>query len=283
MTGFVGTALAHSYLKRNCEVHGISRSDFSKGPAHLSSLVSQSDVVINLAGATILKRWTSRWKKEIFTSRIDSTHAIVEAIKLLPEDQRPDQLLSASAIGFYHEEGDHDEINCQEGKGFLAETCREWENTALKALDDGVVVKVMRFGLILGNTGGAFPRMLKIFKFGFGGRIGSGKQGFPFIHIHDLVDAVQFLVDHPKASGVYNLVAPDKITNNDLTLELGRILKRQTFFRIPAFLLKIVFGEGASVLTKGPFVQPARLLSSGFNFKYPDINRALQDLCGKTI
>lgn len=237
--------------------------------------LAESEVVVNLAGETIAQRWTPEVKQRLFTSRVETTRLLVEAMRDLP--QRPPTLLQASAIGIYdqHPETVADE-DSPPGKGFLAELGTAWEASARPAESLGVRVCYMRFGIVLGAGGGALERMLTPFKLGVGGPIGSGRQWLSWIHIDDVVKGAQFLMERSDLSGAFNFTAPHPVTMAEFARTLGRVLLRPSFVRTPAFVLRLMFGEMAESLLMGSRVLPKRLMEAGYRFRYPALENALR-------
>jgi uncharacterized protein len=281
-TGFVGSHLVLYLLGKGCNITIITR-DKSKVASGIKAIEDineikpseQIDVIVNLAGAPISKRWSEKYKQELIASRINSTKDIISLIKKLK--QKPDVLISASAIGYYGLQDDtplNEEAHPR--NEFTHQLCKKWENEALKAEKLGVRVCITRLGVVLGKNGGALKQMLPPFKMGLGGKIGSGKQYFSWAHIDDVISALSFLVENKNQSGIYNLTAPNPVTNAEFTKALGRQLKRPTLFPMPAFIVKLLFGEmGETLLLKGQRVVPNKLKKTGFKFKYPKINEAL--------
>lgn len=233
--------------------------------------MANSNIVINLAGANIISRWTPEYKQLLYSSRIDTTSKIVEAIN--NSETKPELLISTSAVGIYDNKDTYDEKG-NFSNDFLSTLCQRWEEEAKKA---NTKVSIFRFGIVLGKKGGAFAKMLTPFKLGLGGVIGSGNQAFSFIHIDDLLNAYKFVIDNNLAD-TFNLTAPKPTTNLGLTRALGKAVKRPTFFPVPEFVLKLIFSEGAKVLTDGQDVVPKKLLSLGFKFKYNDIQETVNSL-----
>ena len=228
------------------------------------------DVVINLAGAPIIKRWNEEYKKILIDSRVRSTKKLVDAIN----ESSVKQLISTSAIGAYPDGVPCDESFVGYGGDFLAHLTKEWETEALKCNKPTAIV---RFGVILGADGGALASMLTPFRLGVGGVIGNGKMMMSWIDIDDLVGIYSFIIDK-KLTGVYNATSPKPITNHRFTKALGEILERPTIFPLPEFVLKLIFGEGASVLTGSKEVYPKALIDAGFEFRYRDIDSSLKHL-----
>ncbi len=274
ITGLIGQAVKTSLQSEGYIVVGVSRQDLASGTDHLQKLLHGTDAVVNLAGAPIITRWTESNKKKIYHSRIDTTRLLVEAINALSSP--PKDFVSASAVGIYDDVNVHDEFSTSYSSDFLSKVCREWENEALKVNAEKVRLSIFRLGIVLTASGGALEQMLLPFKWGMGGRIGSGKQFFPWIHLEDVVRAIVGGITIPRASGVYNLVAPELVTNQQFTRQLSKMLRRPAFMTVPEWALKLVFGEGATALTSGQQVIPQRLLADGFEFSYPSLNSALK-------
>jgi uncharacterized protein (TIGR01777 family) len=219
-----------------------------------------------------------KYKQELFDSRVNSTKDIISLIKKL--NQKPDVLISASAIGFYGSQDDtplDEEAHPQ--NEFTHKLCKKWEIEAIKAEKLGVRVCITRLGVVLGENGGVLKKLLPPFKMALGGKIGSGKQYFSWIHIDDVISAFSFLVENKKQSGIYNLTAPNPVTNLEFTKALGKQLKKPTYFAVPAFVVKLFFGEmGEKLLLNGQRVVPNKLRKEDFKCKYPKINEALGNI-----
>lgn len=276
-SGFVGSNLSKMFQSQGYKVLQISQS-LLKVKTELTKAIEQSNIVINLAGANILAKWSNEYKKILYSSRIETTKRVVEAIKTAKT--KPELFISTSAVGIYNHTDTHTEDSRGYANDFLAKICIDWENEALKAKEFGVRTAIFRFGIILGD-GGALSKMLLPFSLGLGGVIGSGRQPFPFIHIEDLKNAYLHIIKNRNLDGIFNLVAPQIITNKEFTKALSDALHRPAFLHVPEFAVKILFGEGAKVLTSGQKVIPKRLLESGFVFKFKTIQETLEDLVGK--
>jgi len=277
-TGFIGKSLS-DFLERNgFKTVIISRKDFSNGGKELSKRLRKCAIVINLAGAPIgARKWTPAYKDEILNSRISTTKRLVEAIHLL--DQKPDLLISTSAVGIYDSFEVHDEFSNSYAKDFLGSVCQQWEAEAFKAHTiDNVRLCIVRLGVVLGKDGGAMPRILKPFKYGMGAKLGDGYQVFPFIHIKDVLSAFWYLVKREQSSGIYNLVAPQMISNLEITEAIKLKTRSSIVPAVPESLLRLFYGEGADLLLVGQKVLPTRLLKDGFPFAYPDFNAVLEDV-----
>jgi uncharacterized protein (TIGR01777 family) len=291
-TGFVGTQLTSRLIKDNHEVTILSRSAKRSGetPRGMSYLqgdptqkgswqeaIKNHDAAINLAGASIFAKWTEEHKKTIRESRVSTTRNIVEGIASHPQKQFA--FFSTSAVGYYGFCGDEELTEeSPHGDDFLARIASEWEGEALKAKEKGARVVITRFGIVMGEKGGALGQMIPLFKKFIGGPIGSGRQWFSWVHIKDLAEAFTFLLKHPEISGPVNVCSPNPVRNKDLAKALGRALHRPSFMPAPGFMIKLVLGEFGSVILEGQRVIPKRLLDSGFAFQYPEIDKALQEI-----
>lgn len=243
----------------------------------LPILLADVDVVINLAGAPILQRWTAANKEEILKSRVETTRNIVNAINSLPNNRKPRTFISASAIGIYAPGIMHADSSKLYGGDFVSEVVRKWEKASGR-LSPKVRRVIFRIGLVLGKEAQTMKKLLPLFKSGLGGKIGSGKQPFPFVHIFDVVNALMWGIQQPQARGIYNLVAPENIDNKAFTRALAKTLHRPAFFTVPEFALKMIYGEASSLLLKNPQVKPERLINEGFAFLFPDIKTCLAEI-----
>ena len=268
--------------KLNPTKSGYSGLEILWNPPYLSdNWVKEIDgafAVINLSGESITgKRWTSKQKKALRDSRIGTTRAIVTAIA--QAKVKPKALINASAIGIY---GPRDNTPLNEaavsGSGFLADLCREWEAEALKAKGLGVRVVLLRTGIVLAGEGGALAKMLRPFKIGLGGPLGSGKQFMSWIHVEDEVAAILKVLEDPSIEGPVNLTAPEPVTMGEFAKTLGGLVERPAIFAVPGIVLKLLLGEMSEMLLTGQKVVPEVLLRKGFQFKYPLFDSALKDL-----
>jgi len=294
-TGFVGTQLTSRLIEDRHEVTILTRSlkgakGSSPGISYLEGdptkkgawqeAIKNHDAVINLAGASIFSKWTEEHKKAIRESRVNTTRNIVEGIP--SRSERPFTLFSTSAVGYYGFCGDEELTEeSRHGDDFLARISVEWEGEALKARDKGARVVITRFGIVMGEKGGALGQMIPLFKKYIGGPIGSGKQWFSWIHIKDLAEAFAFLLKHPEISGPVNVCSPNPVRNKDLAKALGKALHKPSFMPAPGFMIKLVLGEFGSVILEGQKVIPKKLLENGFVFQYADIHKALQGIVGQ--
>jgi uncharacterized protein (TIGR01777 family) len=235
------------------------------------------DGVVNLAGAPIAEeRWTQERKQEILNSRQLGTQKIVEAIAKV--NPKPSVLVNPSAIGFYgtSETATFDETS-PAGEDFLAQVCQAWEAEAAKVKAAGVRLVILRFGIVLGN-GGALGKMITPFKLFAGGPIGSGRQWFSWIHLDDLVNLIIQALTKSEMAGVYNATAPNPVRMTDLCQTLGQVMHRPSWMPVPAFAIEALLGDGAIVVLEGQQVLPKGTLAAGFDYQYPYLPSALQQI-----
>ena len=234
-----------------------------------------------MSGENVAGRWTDEKKAEIEESRIKSTRLLSNSLSKLRK--KPSVLVCASAIGFYGDRGD--EIlteDSEAGEGFLVEVSKKWEAATSVARKAGIRVVNLRLGVVLSPRGGALGKMLFPFRLGLGGRVGSGRQWMSWISIHDVIGATYHAISDDSLEGPVNVVSPKPVTNLEFTTTLGNLLNRPTFFAIPSFLLRTLFGEMADeTLLSSTRVMPARLLSAGYEFQFPDLEACLRNLLGK--
>jgi uncharacterized protein len=289
-TGFVGTTLVRYLLAAGHSVVAtgsssthesvdhkhylfISADTTKKGP--WQGALKNVDALINLAGRTIFNRWSERYKKEIYNSRILTTRNLVDAIP----DNKEVVLCSTSAVGYYGDRGE--EIlkeDAAPGNDFLATVSMDWEKEAFLAEEKGARVAVMRFGVVLGKNGGALAKMIPAFKSFAGGPVGSGNQWFPWIHLEDLISAIVFIIEDQDMKGPVNFCAPNPVRNRDFAKALGKVLGRPSFMKTPSFMIRTLMGEMGTALLGSQRVVPEKLLKNGFEFQYPDIGKALRNL-----
>lgn len=285
-TGLIGSALIARLTSGGHHVVRFVRSEPAPGSADIywdpekayvdTIKLDGKDAVVHLAGESISKRWTPERKTRIQSSRARGTQLIAEAVRQVARP--PKVLLSSSAIGYYGDRGP--EILREEsapGKCFLAEVCREWEEATGVALRAGIRVVHLRTGIVLSREGGALAKMLLPFRLGAGGKVGSGKQYMSWIAIDDLVGAILHIIEHDALKGPVNGVAPNPVRNLEFTRALGKVLSRPTFLPLPAFAVRLLFGEmGEALLLSSQRVEPAKLKESGFVFQYPQLEEALR-------
>jgi hypothetical protein len=288
-SGFIGSSLAAAFAADGYRVVPLVRLrpssehsvawDPSAGVVNLEALEhARPDVVINLAGEPIDRRWTARRRAAIRSSRVRGTAALADALARL--EHKPSVLVSGSAVGYYgaHRGAEPLDESSPAGSDFLAETAREWENATAAAARAGIRVVNIRTGVVLGRSGGMLRRLLLPFRLGLGARMGRGDQWMAWIALTDVVRGVQFLVERQTISGAVNLAAPNPVQNTDFTKTLGRVLHRPALLTIPTFALELVFGTMAdNTILASQRAMPRRLSSAGFEFRYPDLESALRN------
>lgn len=296
-TGLIGRPLATQLAEAGHEVVVLSRHPErvtgmaqgvqvvgwdARSAAGWGQLAEGAGAIVNLAGAGVAEgRWTAARKELIRSSRTAAGAAVTEAVR--QATVKPGLVVQAAAVGYYGPCGD--ELLSEDapsGQDFLAGVCRDWEasTAAVEAL--GVRRVVLRTGIVLSTAGGALPKMALPFKLFAGGPIGSGRQWLPWIHMADEIGAIRFLLDNPEAQGVFNLSAPNPLTNRDFGRALGRALGRPALIPAPAFAMKLLFGEMSTVLLDGQRVLPTHLTALGYTFRFPTADAALGDLYGAT-
>jgi uncharacterized protein (TIGR01777 family) len=294
-TGLLGTALAASCARDGITVAALVRDpgrvgtrlpgatlhtwDSTKGPPS-ADVFDGVDFVVNLVGEPIAgKRWSDAQKKRVRDSRVLTTRALVDALRA--RQGRPRVFVQASGTGFYGDRGDEILTEASAtGTGFLAEVCREWEAEAEKAAELGVRVVILRSGLVLSRAGGFLAKILPPFRLGVGGHVGSGKQWLPWIHLDDAIGLIRHAMAGASVSGVLNAVAPEPVTNAELTTALGRALHRPTVLAAPAFALRLALGGemAEELILASQRAMPVRTLESGYKYRHPLLEPALKDL-----
>jgi uncharacterized protein (TIGR01777 family) len=301
-TGFVGRALGHALVGSGDEVVILTRGaarDLSHACAECGAggkvtfvtwtpekagpwmdVVEGTDAVVHLAGAGVAdERWTDERKKVLRSSRVESTKLLAEAIA--KAKKKPSVFVSVSGIGHYGMKTG-DKVVTEEdpvGDDFLAQLTQEWEDSAKAATEAGVRVVHPRLGLVLGRGGGVYARLAPLFKSFVGGPVGGGKQYVPWVHIRDVVRALEAMIQRRDLEGAYNVTAPEPVTMDAFASALGASLNRPSFMRVPAFTVKIVMGaEAAEAVLTGQRAIPKRLVDAGFAFVFPDLRSALADL-----
>jgi uncharacterized protein (TIGR01777 family) len=290
-TGLIGSALTKSLLKDGHQVLRLTRGGAKaagdgsesaswdpKGGTVQPGALEGVEAVVHLAGAGIGdKRWNDAYKKELRDSRVLGTQTIARAIAGL--DAKPRVLVSGSAVGYYGDTGDRvvDE-STPAGTDFLARLCVEWEDASAPAAQAGIRVVHPRTGLVVSAKGGAWGKLFPLFRYGLGGRLGSGNQYWPFISLTDHIAALRFAIDNDDVVGPLNFSAPEPLTNREITKAMGKAMSRPTLASVPEFALKIAVGEFASGITGSCRAVPAGLLKAGFQFQYPTIEQSLQSV-----
>ncbi|MCG5528294.1 MULTISPECIES: TIGR01777 family oxidoreductase [Halorhodospira] len=287
-SGFVGKPLCARLHERGHELLVVSRNP-ERARAALPArtdirpnvadfLDSQPEAIINLAGESIAEgRWTEAKKQRLLDSRLNTTQAVVNLCGQL--DTPPKTLISASAMGYYGDQGDREVTEeTPPNPEFVHELCARWEEAARQAESHGVRVALMRIGLVLDRDGGTLAKLLTPFRLGLGGPLGSGKQYMPWIHRTDLVRIILFLLDQEALAGPFNASAPEPVTNAEFTRTLARHLHRPAFLPAPAPALRLAFGEMSRILLTGARMRPQRLQEAGFTFEYPTLDEALSEI-----
>jgi len=296
-SGLIGTALTQRLLADEHEVVILSRSPEKYSfPAGVQGVtwdgktagswhthINADTAIVHLAGASIAgdsfipNRWTAERKKAIRQSRLDSGQAMVAGIEAA--DHKPKMVIQASAVGYYGPSGS--EVlteSAPPGNDFLANVCVDWEASTKPVEAMGVRRVVIRTGLVLTLDGGPLPIVVLQYKLFAGGRLGDGRQWWPWIHLDDEVKAIAYLLENESAEGVYNLTAPNPLTNNDFGKAVGKVLNRPHLIPVPAFVLKLVLGEIATLVLDGQRAVPQRLQEAGYTFKFTEAKPALADL-----
>lgn len=297
-TGTIGSAAAEAMHSRGDEVVALVR-DLSKARAKLGdgvelqtwnepkqgpppvAALEGADAVLHLLGEPIDQRWSEETKREIRDSRVLSTRSLVAGLAAVPADRRPRVLVSQSAVGYYGPHGDEPlDESAAAGGDFLSGVVREWEREASAAADAGVRVACTRTGVVLSPKGGALAKMLPAFKLGVGGPVAGGRQYVPWIHLDDVVGGMLRCIDDARAEGPVNLTAPSPSTNAELSHALGRVLRRPALLPVPAFTVKALYGEMATIVLNGQRAIPAKLERLGYAFKFSALESALRDVLG---
>ena len=289
VSGPIGAALLASFEPQSTQIVRLARgraqnaAQVSWDPlAPLSpTAVSGFDAVVHLAGESVVGRWTEDKKKAIRESRVQGTRNLAAA--LAQSEAKPRVLVCASAVGFYGSRGD--ELLREEspaGQGFLPEVCREWEDASRIGAEAGIRTVNIRIGLVLSAKGGALANMLKPFKLGLGGRIGSGQQWWSWIHVDDIVGGIHHAMRSEPVVGPVNFVAPNPVRNVEFTKVLASVLGRLAFFPVPEFALRLAFGKMAAeeLLLASQRVEPGKLGASGYAFRFRELRAALENLVG---
>jgi uncharacterized protein (TIGR01777 family) len=287
VSGPIGAALLASFEPQSTQIVRLVRGR-AQSAAQVSwdplapvspAAVSGFDAVVHLAGETVVGRWTEEKKRAIRESRVQGTRNLAAA--LAQSEAKPRVLVCASAVGFYGNRGE--ELLREEspaGQGFLSEVCREWEDASRIAAEAGIRTVNIRIGLVLSAKGGALANMLKPFKLGLGGRIGSGQQWWSWIHVDDIVGGIHHAIGAESLSGPVNLVAPNPVRNAEFTKVLASVLGRPAFFPVPEFALRLAFGKMAAeeLLLASQRVEPGKLGASGYAFRFRELRPALENL-----
>jgi hypothetical protein len=271
-SGFVGRALCAHLGEAGHEIRALS----TRGAISPETLAT-CEAVVHLAGEPVGQRWTSAARERILASRVEGTRRLVDAMRPHP----PRVLVSASAVGYYGSRGEDVLLESEPpSNDFLGQVAAAWEREAIAAETLGVRVARIRIGMVLGRGGGALEKMSTPFRLGLGGRIGNGRQWMSWIHLQDLVRLIAFLLPESTVRGVFNAVSPHPVRNAEFTRALAAALHRPAVFPIPAFLLKLLFGEMAQVLLASQRAMPDAITRAGFTFDYPEVFGALAEIYG---
>ncbi len=278
-SGYLGKLLTGALQKEGHQVTAVGRDLLYGSPEDLASRLSGHDAIVHLAGAPILQRWNDKNKKVILESRTLTTRNLVQAISLLPPDRCPRRVIGSSAIGIYQHGARHDETSHNFDSGFTAEVVKAWE-ASWSGLPEDTTLTIFRIAVVLGRESATIKKLLIPFRMGIGGKIGHGRQPFPFVHEKDVTRAFLWAIENDQVSGIYNLAAPQEINNTEFTRALARQIKRPAMIPVPPLALKLLYGNAASLLTQSPSVVPKRLPDAGFKFNFPTIETALEEIIG---
>jgi len=296
-TGTIGTALSAALRARGDQVVALSR-DADRGRHALgpeaevhawpdplaapppADALRRADAVVHLLGEPVAQRWTDESKRRIRDSRVLATRHLVTGLTTLADDERPRVLVSQSATGYYGPQGDQPlDESAPPGTDFLADVVTAWEHEARQA-EPKLRVSLTRTGIVLSPSGGALSKMLPFFKLGIGGPVAGGRQYVPWIHLADVVGALECAIDDQGAAGPINVTAPNPVTNTQLSTVLGRVLHRPAVLPVPGFAVKLLYGEMAEMVTTGQRARPSKLQALGYRFAHPELEEALRDVLG---
>ncbi len=293
-TGLVGTHLLDALIESNRYEIRILTRDATKAKKEIllplsfyewdverksleDKAVEGVDYIVHLAGENVASYWTEETKRRILNSRVDSTKLLIDALKKYPNQKT--KFIQASAIGIY---GDCSEqlINEEQkaADGFLADVCKQWEDTLLQDTQEGITKAIIRIGIVLSTQGGALQKMLPAFKFNLGGRLGSGDQFMSWIHIDDLVSMFIYLIENETTQTIFNGVSLKPVTNAQFTKTLNKVLGKITFLPVPAMILKLILGQMSKIVLSSQRIEPTSFIKSGFKFKFSELEDALRNL-----
>ncbi|XWN51090.1 TIGR01777 family oxidoreductase [Anoxybacillus flavithermus] len=291
-TGFVGKALTAYFTQNGHHMYILTRNTQKRendpyihyvqwltDDANPHEQLPSIDIIINLAGESINSgRWNETGKRAIMESRLQATHAIYGLITKM--SKKPQVVIQASAIGIYGTSLNDTFTERREtiGIDFLAQTVKRWEEAGRRIESLGVRTVFMRFGIILGKNGGALPRIVLPYKWFIGGTIGSGKQWMSWVHINDVIGAIDFVIRHENISGSINVTAPHPVTMEQFGKTIAKVLHRPHWLPVPSFVLKILLGEMSMLVLEGQRVIPEKLLQAGYHFSFPTVDRALVNI-----
>ncbi len=275
-SGFIGTNLTEYLNAKGNEVISLG-SDYFKDTSgeKLRNALTGADVVINLAGVSINHRWSRTYKKKMYNSRVITTRKIVNILNGL--QRKPELFISASAVGYYPNNGCNDEYSSVKGKGFLSDLCEAWEEEA-KKVTSTIRRVITRFGVVLGKNGGAFPILRLPARFKVATVIGPGDQLLPWIYLGDLIKAMEHIIDNISLSGILNFVSPCQITNRDVMKAIGKRENSWLTITVPGFFIWLSLGQASTFITEGQCVIPKKLTDSGFSFEAPTVEKLLDKI-----
>lgn len=299
-TGFVGQHLVRELLAQGTKVTVLTRQPDDRrgfpgdvelrkwsptgpttdddGVEAVAGIVSGADVVVNLAGAPIARKWTRKVRQDILSSRVGAALMLTRAFSALGPGERPPAIISASGVGIYDASDTHaGPLNELSRAGDDGDVCQQWE-AATAPLGGLTRLVTLRFGLVLGIEGGVLPSMLPVFRFGFGGTFGNGEQSVSWIHIDDVVQMILRAATDSTISGVFNATSPSPCTMHEFTQTLAKALDKPHWLQVPKPVLSMILGEAAQSILQGTKVQPVRWLDHGFVFNHPRLDEALQDV-----
>jgi len=265
-------------MKSGFEAEPLSRNMLKKTDHELSMIISNYDIVINLAGKSLFSLWTKEQKRQIVESRLATTNKIVKAIQIA--NSKPKVFIQISAVGIYNYSACHTEESNGFNTDFTGYLCQGWEKEALVASTMCRTI-IFRSGIVLDKEGGALPKMAAPFKYGLGASLGNGKQIISWIHIDDLLNAFLFAINTESVQGVYNLVSPGPVTNTEFSKAIAKALNRPMLFMVPSFILKAVLGPASAIILKSQCAIPKGLQDKGFRFRFASIQSALTDIYSK--
>lgn len=289
-TGFIGKKLTDLLLAEGHTVVILTRGEgepsgnvqfvrwLEKGASPEKEL-RDADAFINLAGVSINDgRWSESHQKQIYESRMTATDELLRIISLLPE--KPSVLVNASAIGIYPAsvKNVYTEISTERANDFLGKTVGDWENKAKRVKEHSVRAVFMRFGVVLGKEGGALPLMALPYRLFVGGKVGSGEQWMSWVHVMDVVRAIVFALKNDSLHGPVNVTSPSPVQMNEFGKTIGSVLHRPHWIPVPSFAMKLVLGQKSALVLEGQHVVPQKLMNHGFEFTFPILKPALEDL-----
>ncbi|MDR4986398.1 TIGR01777 family protein [Bacillus cereus] len=293
-TGFIGKYLSTFFIEKGYNVYILTRKRVAETSTSNLQYVywtpdlptfplSSIDIVINLAGESINSRWTKKQKEEILNSRIQTTKGLIKQFQAL--DTKPHTFINASAIGYYGTSETESFTEQQEtpGNDFLAETVFLWEQEASKARSLGIRTIYSRFGVVLGADGGAFPKMLLPYQFYIGGTIGSGKQWLSWVHIEDVVRMIDFIIHKEEIDGPLNITAPTPIRMKEFGENIANVTGKPHWLPVPSFMLQALFGEMSILVLEGQHALPSKAIEHGYQYTFPTVNHALQNILSHTM